>query len=52
MLSMLSAITGQEFDKSEFVKTGERVFNLRMDTETTRPGESKLKLTFRTQLPG
>jgi aldehyde:ferredoxin oxidoreductase len=28
MLSLLSAITGQEFDKPVFLKTGERVFNL------------------------
>ena len=28
MLSLLSAITGREYDKAEFTKTGERVFNL------------------------
>lgn len=28
MLSLLSAITGREYDKAEFSKTGERVFNL------------------------
>ena len=28
MLSLLSAITDREYDKSEFAKTGERVFNL------------------------
>ena len=28
MLSLLSAITGREFDKAEFSKTGERIFNL------------------------
>ncbi len=27
-LSLLSAITGREYDKTEFMKTGERVFNL------------------------
>jgi len=27
-LSLLSAITGREYDKAEFLKTGERVFNL------------------------
>jgi aldehyde:ferredoxin oxidoreductase len=26
--SLLSAITGREYDKAEFTKTGERVFNL------------------------
>ncbi|WP_224984580.1 aldehyde ferredoxin oxidoreductase family protein [Geomonas agri] len=28
MLSLLSAITGRQFDKAEFEKTGERIFNL------------------------
>ncbi len=28
MRSLLSAITGREYDKAEFIKTGERVFNL------------------------
>jgi aldehyde:ferredoxin oxidoreductase len=28
ILSLLSAITGREYDKAEFTKTGERVFNL------------------------
>lgn len=27
-LSLLSAITGREYDKTEFMKTGERIFNL------------------------
>ncbi|MCM2358155.1 MAG: aldehyde ferredoxin oxidoreductase C-terminal domain-containing protein, partial [Geobacteraceae bacterium] len=28
MLSLLSAISGREYDKAEFEKTGERIFNL------------------------
>ena len=28
MLALLSAITGREYDKAEFAKTGERIFNL------------------------
>ncbi|MCX5905897.1 MAG: aldehyde ferredoxin oxidoreductase family protein [Deltaproteobacteria bacterium] len=28
VLSLLSAITGREYDKAEFAKTGERIFNL------------------------
>jgi aldehyde:ferredoxin oxidoreductase len=28
ILSLLSAITGREYDKAEFAKTGERIFNL------------------------
>lgn len=28
MLALLSAVTGHEYDKAEFEKTGERIFNL------------------------